>query len=200
MYKFKHAIIPTVVLVLGLGLTACTTETPAKVKSDSTPSTSVDSDGDGDVVVEEAESTDEPEQPEVASLGDTMIVGDWEIKVVEVAKNANDVVHQSNMFNDKPKGQYVLVTYKATYTGDERTADIFSDLTWTMTTSDQQTHDQASEVTPADNEEWPTTARKGGTVKGQAVFDVQGNLIKGGLLSVEGYDDDYDTVYADFGL
>ena len=38
----------------------------------------------------------------------------------------------------------------------------------------------------------------GATVKQQVVFDLQADLFKGGILTVEAYDDNYDTVYADF--
>ena len=193
MKHIKYLALP--VVAVGLALSACApTETPAKVKDESAPSAS------NSVVVEEADASEEPEAPEIATLGDTMILGDWEVKVTEVAKNADDAVHQANMFNDKPKGVYVLVTYKATYTGTERSADIESDLSWSLTASDNQIHDQAYQVTPADNGEWPTMARKGGTVKGQVLFDIKPKLLKGGILTVETYDADFNEIYADFGL
>ena len=206
MKHIKYLAVP--VIALGLGLSACATEEPAKKADDSSSTTDESSEGmsnedvlvdEPEVVVEEPE-VEEPEQPEIATLGDTMVVGDWEIKVTEVAKNANELLANENYYNARPKGQFVLVTYNATYTGTARSADVWSDLTWTLTTSDQQTHDIDYATTPADDESWPTTARKGGTIKGQVVFDVKPNLIKGGILSVEGYDADFDTVYADFRL
>ena len=53
-------------------------------------------------------------------------------------------------------------------------------------------------MTPADNQEWPTQARKGGTIKGQTLFDLTPGTIKGGTVTVEGYDDSFETVFADF--
>ena len=37
-------------------------------------------------------------------------------------------------------------------------------------------------------------------MKLQVVFDVKPSVIEGGLLSVEGEDADFETVYADFDL
>lgn len=99
-------------------------------------------------------------------------VGDWDVKVTRVVRNANDVIAKTNEFNEKTRGQYVLVTYEATYTGGERTADVFADLTWSMTGADAQAHQPGSQVTPADSEEWPTTARKNGKVRAQVLFDL----------------------------
>lgn len=55
-------------------------------------------------------------------------------------------------------------------------------------------------VTPADNEEWATAARTGGTVRGQEVWDLDPKLVKRGLLTVETYDADFNTVFADFAI
>ncbi len=194
-----------------------TEDKPAAVKqeggSDSSSVTNDSATGDtdaattDDVVVEEAQDEADPiveeeaaedEAPTVATLGDLMSVGDWDVKITEVALDANAVIHKANMFNDKPKGQYVLVSYEATYNGAERTADTGFDLTWSFTTTDSQVSEQAYEVTPADNHSWPSEARTGGTVKGQVLFDLDPNLTKGGLLTVEAYDSNFDTVYADF--
>ena len=46
---------------------------------------------ENDVIPEEAEETEEAEA-EVAKLGDTVEVGDWSVKVTEVALNANEVL------------------------------------------------------------------------------------------------------------
>lgn len=159
------------------------------------------------IVVDDAADTvvDEPE-PEVepaettAVVGDTVEVGDWSVTVTEVALNANEVIHRANQFNEQPKGQYVLVTYDATYQGGERTADAYMDLTWSLTGSDNKIHDEAYAVTPADNDEWPTEARKGGTVTVQVTFDVKPDVLTGAILSVEGYDANFDSTYADFAL
>ena len=133
-----------------------------------------------------------------AKIGDTVTVGAWDVKVTGVQLQANQIIHQANEFNDKPAGQYVLVNYEATYNGEERIADTIVDLSWSFTGTDAKVHNETDAVTPADSDSWPTEARKGGTVKGQAVFDLPPALIKGGTLTVEGMDESFDTVFADF--
>jgi hypothetical protein len=194
-----------IAIVASTALTGCAVEDkPAAVKvkasspapvlqSESTDSSSVSSDPSESA----SESTPTP-PPSGPTIGDLVTVGDWDVKVTKVVLDAVAQIRAANQFNDRAKGQYVLVTYAATYNGPERSADAFIDLTWTFTTSDQQVNNEASEVTQADNEEWPTEARSGGTVKGQVVFDLPTRLIKGGILTVEGYDENFDTVYADF--
>jgi hypothetical protein len=138
--------------------------------------------------------------PAAPQLGDLVAVADWDLKVTDVVIQASELIRKANSFNERPKGQYMLVTYEATYTGNERTADAWGDLTWSLTTSDSQIHDPASVVTPADAQEWPTEARSGGTVRGQQAWDINQNHIEGGILTVESYTKNFDEVYADFPL
>jgi hypothetical protein len=131
-------------------------------------------------------------------LGDTVKVGDWMVRVTAVNTNANAVIHSANMFNDPPKGQYVLVTYTAKYTGHDRTGDPTMDLEWTMTTPDHKVHDTAMAVTPSEEGNgWPTETRTGGTVRGQEAFDVPAAQVHRSLVSVQDFLDDN---YADFPL
>ncbi|MDR7086594.1 putative lipoprotein YbaY [Aeromicrobium panaciterrae] len=182
----KRSLLIPLVLVAVFGLAGCD-DKEAKVKDTGTPAQ-----------VEKTEPTEAVK--ETAKVGDLVEVGDWDVRVTKVVLDANSAIEKANEFNEKPKGQYVLVSFEATYNGSERTADIFSDLSWTVTGNDNQVNDSASAVTPADTAEVPTEARKGGTVKGQVVFDIATNLLTGATLSVEGYDADFDTVYADFAL
>jgi len=175
------------VVSLGLALSACAHEKPAAEVVV------------GEAAVQQAVAT-EPEPPERATLGDTLVVGDWQVRVTEFATNANDALAHDALYNEKPQHQYALVTYEATYDGDERTADGFLDLTWSLTTTDQQIHQEDWATTPADKQSWPTTARPGGTVKVQVAFDVEASLVDGGILSVEDRDAELDTGYADFAL
>lgn len=183
--------IAAVAVVAACGLSACGAEKPAAV---------VNKDSKAKVVSSGSPSAEASKAPKTTPVGTTVQVGDWQVQVTGVNLNGNDAVHKANEFNDKPKGQYVLVDYTATYTGDSRDADINSDLTWTFTGSDQQVNDEAEAVTPAETDNWPTAARKGGAVKGEAIFDIAPALQQGGLVSVETYDADYDKVYADFTL
>lgn len=182
--------------IVTFALGCSTGEKAAVVKEESSQSP--------DEITQESEAPqEEPEEtenaaPATAQLGDLVTVGDWDIKITDVTLDAAEQMRKANQFNDKPKGVYVLVTYEATYTGPERTADVWADLTWSFTTTDNQIHNPAGQVTPADTEEWPTEARRGGTVRSQEVFDLDKALVKGGLLTVEGYDESFETVYADF--
>ena len=185
-------------------LTGCDADKPAAVKERAeTPAVVVESEAAESTDPDPTESTEpEPEEttaPSMPTLGDLVTIADWDVKVTKVVLDAGAQMKAANMFNDKPKGQYVLVTYEATYTGAERTADA-SDLDWTFTTSDNRVNDQSYSVTPADDEEWATSARTGGTVDGQVCFDLPKNLIEGGILTAEGYDENFDMSYADFAL
>ncbi len=192
-----------------LALTGCeaSEDKPAAVKEKADTSVAetpagdtADDAADDDASVAPVVVEEEPEQEAAgtAALGDLVTVGDWDVKVTEVVMDAAAPIHKANQFNEKAKGKYVLVTYEATYNGAERTADALWDLTWTFTGTDSQVNETASVVTPADDQSWPTEARKGGTVKGQVAFDLDPAITSGGLLTVEGYDANYDTVYADF--
>lgn len=191
------------VATIAISMTACD-EKAAEVssKKDDTSKVVVEEAPADEEVVEEApvEETEEVEPADTtAVVGDTVEIGDWSVKVTEVALNANDAIHRANQFNEKPKGQYVLVTYDATYNGAERIGNVW-DLSWSLTGNDNKINDTASVVNQADNESWPYEARKGGTVTGQAVFDVKADLLTGAILSVEGYDENFDSTFADFAL
>jgi hypothetical protein len=148
--------------------------------------------------IEEETTAEAPAEP--SSIGEQVTVGDWTITVTDVEENADQTIEKANEFNDPARGQYVLVTYAATYTGGERSADIQWDLTWSFTGTDAKVLDEADAVTPFENEGRPTEARTGGTIDGQAVFDVDPGVYEGGLLSVETYSADGEEEYVDFQL
>lgn len=162
---------------------------------------------DEDLDEEDAEPSDtatEEAEPEAAAepsaIGDSVELGDWTITITEVEKNANATIAKANEFNDAPKHQFVMLTYEAVYNGEERTASVDADLTWSLTTSDAQVLDPSSQVTPAENQNWPTTVRTSGTARGQVVFDVDPTLLDGGIVGIESYDADYDQIFVDFAL
>lgn len=170
-------------------LTACgATEVPAAVVEPAVP------------VVTEAAETETESGFVTTPIGTTVNVGDWDVTVTEINENANNVIAGANMWNDKPEDQYVLVTYSATYIGSERKSDVGSDLSWSLTGGSQSVYDVSWQVTPADDKEWPTEARKGGTVKAQVLFDVDPDELDGALVTVEGWNESFETVYADFAL
>jgi hypothetical protein len=187
----KHIAILTSVAVLSA---ACggSGEEPAAVKQPASESTIIDSSSPS--------PTDET-APGAATLGDLVDVGAWDVRVTELTLNANDAVKAGDKNGYKPpRGQYVLVDYEATNTGNERTADPMADLHWTFTTTDQTIHEQefVRTAAPAVMAGKPTSARKGGTIRYQALWDLPPDQIKGGILTVEGFDEDFQTVYADF--
>jgi len=147
-----------------------------------------------------ADETATEEPSPTTRVGELVSVGSWDIRVTKVVKNGDEIIEQANEFNDPPRGQFVLITFEATYTGSERTADAWADLTWSFTSADNKVSQTASAVTPADNQEWPEEARPGGTVRQQEVFDIPADQISGGIITVEAYDENYDTVYADFSI
>lgn len=148
----------------------------------------------GDEPSEDA-SEDAGEAPDgTASIGDEITVGDWTVVVTDINTNADSVIARANQFNEAPKGTYVLVSFDATYNGDERTADANWDLQWNATTPDQKIHDQGYQVTPADNDNNQNTeVRPGGTVSSDVVFDLK--TVDGSIIEVS---DTWGEDYADF--
>lgn len=156
--------------------------------------------GEGEYGLERTD--DEPEKvPTVtptAAIGEVVSVGVWDVEVTKLVKNADEILADPDLYNSKPRHQYVLVTYRATYNGEERKADVAFDLTWTFTSSSSKVFDTSFATTPADDREWPGEARPGGTVRQQVVFDVPADQISGGTLTVEAYDDNFDEIVVDF--
>ena len=140
----------------------------------------------------------EAEIPTSFKVGDTAKIGDWEVTVTKVTKPTTKQVRAWNQFNDAAKGQYVMANYTAKYIGTERTADVGFSLTWKFGGSDAQVYDQAFIVTSSDGNAAPTEARPGGSLKLEVIFDVPVGAVKGGVITVEGYDESFDMQYADF--
>ena len=188
-------IAPALALAVALALTGCTEKdaatpsSPPPKPSATTPTGDVVTNSDDEVVTEET-AAPEPEDT-LLPLSEVVDLEDWTVKILNVERNANSIVANENMFNDKPAGQYVLVTYEATYQGAERKADVTWDLTWSLTDTASSVHDIVYAVIPGDD--WPTEARKGGTVKQQVLFDVTPGKVLGGILTVES-----PTIYADY--
>lgn len=188
-----------------LALTGCATETSATETTGGNAASDTEADTeaepDSGVVTDDTEAEEAAEEDTMFSLNDEVVLPGWEVKVTNIALNANDIINKANQFNDAPKGQYVLATYEGTYTGTERTADVVMDMSWSLTTTDNKVNDEAYQVTQADNEDWPTETRKGGTIEGQILFDVPKGKVKGGILSVEVMDNEsFDTTYADWAI
>ena len=151
---------------------------------------------------DDAESTDPGEatsEPpaEPTAIGVPATLGSWTITVTDVDENAGQELEEANEFNEPAQQQYLMVTFTATYSGTERTADASSDLQWSLTGSDAVVLDPASVVTPYEEQSKPTEVRTGGTVEWQVPFDADPALVTGGLLTVASWTGTTDE-YVDF--
>ena len=157
--------------------------------------------GGSEVVHGEAGKDEAPaEAPadSTAELGDTVRVGDWDVTITDVNLDA-DALLTDDEWNSPAKHGWTLITYKATYAGTARTADVQSDLTFSMTDKGGRIVDDAWAMVPMDWENASgaqTETRPGGTVTYQSAFDA-GNPT---MVSVVGYDADYNETWADFPL
>jgi hypothetical protein len=181
-------ILATVLLTGCSGSTSASPQATVTVTAPAAPDTS-QTDSAEDFYAEDppaAEST-AVAPPTVLKIGQKATVGDWIVTLTAVNKNANRVIANANQFNSEPKGRYVLVTFTAKYQGSERIGNAGSDLTWSLTDTQSTVNDSAFAVTPADKNDWPDEARRGGTIRGQEVFDVPKNRINGSLVSVKAF-------------
>ncbi len=115
-------------------------------------------------------------------------VGDWDITVVSVDKNATAKVLAENQFNDKPKaGQvYILVKVSATYTGEDQGDPSFG-LGASFLGSDKRIYSDSDSscVEPASLSDEPKVT-KGGKVTGNLCILVPKAVVaSGGLVEVK---------------
>lgn len=123
--------------------------------------------------------------PHTCAVGDTVALSNWDLTLIEVVENANNQIVNAWQHNAQPRGQYVLVTYEATYTGSDPIGDPTGDLLWRFDGSDRVVYKQDFQVTQATVEQWPRKVRSGGTARQQVLFDVPSQVIDGGALSIE---------------
>ncbi|TYL55415.1 DUF4352 domain-containing protein [Nocardioides sp. BGMRC 2183] len=147
----------------------------------------------------EPEATSEP-SAEPSAVGEPASLGDWTVTVSDIETNADKTLAAPDFYNEEPDQQYLLVTYQATYNGEARSASVDEDFTWTLAGNDNSVYESEYQTTPSDDESWPSEVRTGGTARDQVVFDVDPSVIEGGLLTVEMYGDDGETMYVDFQL
>ncbi len=128
-----------------------------------------------------------------------MKIPDWTVRLTAVQANATHAIIQaSGGFVTTPMHQYALLTYEATYTGPHRTADVLNDLAWQLAPQQGPVIPAAGTSPPAVYAHWPTTVRRGGTVRFQVVFDVTARQLAGAVLSVGRIGSDFATVHGDF--
>jgi hypothetical protein len=157
-----------------------------------------------------AEEPSEAPSPEASAIGTSLDnpvpvgssaqLGTWQVEVVGYTKNADAAVAHENQFNDKPKPgtQYVLVTLKATYTGNG-SSDPSSDLTSAGIGSDGTQYGSPSEVLPDDLYDVGNVP-SGAHAVGNVVLLVDSSAVDGLVVYLEGYTASFDTEGAFFAV
>jgi hypothetical protein len=119
-------------------------------------------------------------------LGRSATVGsEYQVTVSAVDLNANETVLAANSFNDKPKGQFILVSLSVKYQGDKE-GNPWIDLSETFVGTDARQYDASDcgAVAPNPVADVPTLER-GGVASFQVCIDVPPAAVKGGRLFVE---------------
>ncbi|SFA81715.1 hypothetical protein SAMN05216266_101617 [Amycolatopsis marina] len=123
-------------------------------------------------------------------LGTTIEMGDWTLAVVDITRDATDVVLQENEFNEPPADgrQFVLFSVEATYAGaDSGTA--WTDFSWAIVGNDGNTFGGGSMndycgVIPTPLDETGETFA-GGNVKGNVCISAASDQLDGATIRVE---------------
>ncbi|GAA4413274.1 hypothetical protein GCM10023168_36000 [Fodinibacter luteus] len=188
-----RALLSSGALVASLSACATATEAANALTTDtsSRPTATRGSDADGSA---------EPEVETRTSfeVGEAAEVGDWVVTVTKVTRLTPGQVKAWDSSNDRPRGQYVMARYAAQYVGPEHTADVSSELSWAFIGSDGQVHEPAPVRTAAHPVDAPSGVAPGGTVQRKVVFDVPVAAVEGGVVTVEGYDEQFNTLFAEF--
>lgn len=120
-----------------------------------------------------AEVVDQAEDDaQVLALGKAADVGEYSVNVSAVNLDAGKAIAKVNEYNEKAKGQYVLVDISVVYNGDEE-GDAWIDLNPELVGSDSSIYDTSTAmVVPAKPATDAPTLSKGGKASYQVVFDV----------------------------
>lgn len=121
----------TIILIAtGLALTGCQVEDPDGEGAQIVDRTTAEPEA-SEPAVDESSPSDEPSPtPEEAApgtrtnplpLNTTARIGDWEVTILSVTKDANEQVMAENQFNDPPAEgrQFVMAEVEATYVGED---------------------------------------------------------------------------------
>lgn len=123
-------------------------------------------------VVEQAE-----DETQVLALGEAATVGDYSVNVSTVNLDAGKAIAKVNEFNEKAKGQYVLVDISVVYNGDDE-GDAWLDLNPELVGSDASIYDTSTAmVVPAKPATDAPTLSKGGKASYQVVVDVPAEAV-----------------------
>ena len=108
-----------------------------------------------------------------------------------MARNANEAIADADWDNDEPNGQFVLVTYQATYNGPDRVDDVEDWIWLSFVGSDNVAYGESFEDTPLEAQGlYALDIGRGETVTDQALFDVPRHVIDGGAISLTAWDSD----------
>lgn len=183
--KIAGGVLAAIAMLGVVSSVAGASETPAANETTTSAGTNSEAADKDDKPAEETQQAAAEEPAAGPAVGDTLTVGDWEVVITEVDTDADSEIAKANQFNEDAEHQYVLVSYSATYVGDESSADAEWDLTFSFAGSDNVVYDPAMVVTPMDDEDVPTEARAGGTVEGDIAFDVPPSALEDGVIIVE---------------
>lgn len=130
-------------------------------------------------VVEQAE-----DETQVLALGKATAVGEYSVNVSSVNLDAGKAIAKVNEFNEKAKGQYVLVDISVVYNGDEE-GDAWLDLNPELVGSDASIYNTSTAtVMPAKPATDAPTLTKGGKTSYQVVFDVPAEAVADAKIRV----------------
>lgn len=185
-------------LVVGLAACATATEAAKALSSDAASEPSTTTDARGDQVDGSAEEPGVEATSSSFEVGESAEVGDWIVTVTKVTPLTTPQVKAWHSSNGRAQGQYVMAHYTAEYVGSEHTPDVTSGLLWKFIDSDGQAHDTATVKISADATDAPSDAASAGKVERQVVFDVPVTAVEGGVVIVEGYDEHFNILFAEF--
>ncbi|MHC8606927.1 hypothetical protein ACW4FP_04640 [Paenarthrobacter ureafaciens] len=119
-------------------------------------------------------------------LGTSAVVGkEYRAAVTGVKFNATDEVIANNMFNDPPKGQYVLVDIAVTYAGTEEGTP-WIDLSPTFVGTDARQYDASScGASLTSSVMQVPTLEQGGSANYQVCMDVPVGAVEGGKIFIQ---------------
>ena len=146
----------------------------------------------GEAIESGADSTPSESEKEKSAQAKTLPIGEsakvgseYTVAVTKMNLNADNFLARDALFNDPPKGRYIVMTVDVAYTGDEE-GDPWSDLEGTFVGSDARQYDSAAcEATVPDSGFETPTLNSGGKATFKACFDVPPDAIDDGKLFID---------------
>lgn len=118
-------------------------------------------------------------------LGQSAQVGSWLVTLLAFDSNADKEMAKDDLFNEKPKGQYVTTKVKAVYTGEEEGMPQM-DLTQVIVADAKQFTDYDSMCSPPDQDDDGTqTLMPGGEATFWSCFDIPKGAVEKAEFFIE---------------